>query len=124
MSKKLLIAEDDHDLRNFLHDELTRAGFTVTAVKDGSEAVVAAVDQLFDLFLLDMLMPNLDGLQTIRVLHRITPGVPIIGLTGYASQSFMLQTAAYYGVNCLIKPVVMADLVREINETIRLKVKT
>lgn len=119
--KKLLIAEDEQDLRDFLHGELTDAGFAVTAVQDGSEAVVAAVDQLFDLFLLDMLMPKLDGLQTIRVLHRIAPGVPIIGLTGYTSQSFMLQAAAYYGVNCLSKPVVMADLVRTINETIQLK---
>ena len=120
MLKKLLIAEDERDLRNFLRDELTDAGFTVTAVKDGAEAVVNAVDQHYDLFLLDMMMPGLDGIQTIKVLRKIASGVPILGLTGYVGQGFMSQASAY-GVNCLSKPVAISDLIKEINEALRLK---
>ncbi|MCS7260780.1 MAG: response regulator [Anaerolineae bacterium] len=114
---RILIAEDDPDVRSFLEDELTNAGFTVTAVDNGADAVVAAVEQPFDLYLLDMLMPGLDGIQTIRVLKKLTPDVPIIGLTGYVGLGYMAQAAAY-GVICLAKPVVMADLIREINEAI------
>ncbi len=120
MSKKLLVAEDERDLRNFLRDELTDAGFTVTAVKDGAEAVVHAVDQPFDLFLLDMMMPGMDGIQTIRVLRKIAPGAPIVGLTGYVGQGFMSQ-AATYGVTCLSKPVVMTDLIKELNDALQVK---
>ncbi len=80
---KILIAEDDADVRLFLQEELTDAGFTVTGVGDGADAVVVAVEESFDLYLLDMLMPGLDGIQTIRVLKKVTPAVPIIGLTGY-----------------------------------------
>ncbi|MGQ9502141.1 MAG: response regulator [Anaerolineae bacterium] len=114
---RILIAEDDPDVRSFLEDELTNAGFTVTAVDNGADAVVAAVEQPYDLYLLDMLMPGLDGIQTIRVLKKVTPDVPIIGLTGYVGLGYMAQAAAY-GVICLAKPVVIADLVREINEAI------
>lgn len=120
MPKKLLIAEDDRELRNFLRDELIDAGFTVTAVKDGAEAVVHAADQSFDLFLLDMMMPGLDGIQTIRVLRKVAPGAPIVGLTGYVGQGFMSQAAAY-GVTCLSKPVVMTDLIKEINDALQVK---
>jgi len=114
---RILIAEDDPDVRSFLEDELTNAGFTVTAVDNGADAVVAAVEQPYDLYLLDMLMPGLDGIQTIRVLKKVTPDVPIIGLTGYVGLGYMAQAAAY-GVICLAKPVVIADLIREINEAI------
>lgn len=114
---RILIAEDDPDVRSFLEDELTSAGFTVTAVDNGADAVVAAVEQPYDLYLLDMLMPGLDGIQTIRVLKKVTPDIPIIGLTGYVGLGYMAQAAAY-GVICLAKPVVIADLIREINEAV------
>ena len=115
---KILIAEDDADVRLFLQEELTDAGFTVTGVGDGADAVVVAVEESFDLYLLDMLMPGLDGIQTIRVLKKVTPDVPIIGLTGYVGLGYMAQASAY-GVICLPKPVVMADLIQEINEAIQ-----
>ena len=115
---KILIAEDDADVRLFLQEELTDAGFTVTGVGDGADAVVVAVEESFDLYLLDMLMPGLDGIQTIRVLKKVTPDVPIIGLTGYVGLGYMAQASAY-GVICLPKPVVMADLIKEINEAIQ-----
>ncbi len=114
---KILIAEDDADVRAFLQDELKDAGFTVTGVDNGADAVVAAVEGTFDLYLLDMLMPGLDGIQTIRVLKKVTPDVPIIGLTGYVGLGYMAQASAY-GVICLAKPVVTADLIREINEAV------
>jgi CheY-like chemotaxis protein len=115
---KILIAEDDADVRLFLQEELTEAGFTVTGVSDGADAVVVAVEESFDLYLLDMLMPGLDGIQTIRVLKKVTPDVPIIGLTGYVGLGYMAQASAY-GVICLSKPVVMADLIKEITEAIQ-----
>ena len=115
---KILIAEDDADVRLFLQEELTDAGFTVTGVGDGADAVVVAVEESFDLYLLDMLMPGLDGIQTIRVLKRVTPDVPMIGHTGYVGLGYMAQASAY-GVICLPKPVVMADLIKEINEAIQ-----
>lgn len=110
---KILIAEDEKDLRDFLQDELSDAGFIVAAVPNGADAVIAAVEERFDLALLDMLMPGMDGLQAIRVLRKVAPGMPILGLTGHVGRGYMAQAAAL-GVTCLSKPVIMAELIMEV----------
>lgn len=115
---KILLAEDEADLRLFLADELTDLNFKVTAVSNGAEAIIAAVDESYDLYLLDMMMPGVDGIQTIRVLRKVTPSVPILGLTGYVGQGYMSQASAY-GVTCLSKPIRMDELIREIEEALQ-----
>lgn len=114
---KILIAEDEPDLRNFLRDELLDQRFAVTAVGNGADAIVAAAEDTYDVYLLDMLMPGLDGIQVIRVLRKLTPHVPILGLTGHVGRGYMAQ-ASSYGVTCLSKPVRVDDLVREIREAL------
>ena len=113
--RKILMADDEKDLRDFLSDALTDHGFKVTAVANGADAIVAAVDERFDLYLLDMMMPGLDGIQTTKVLRKVTPGVPVVGLTGHLGRGFMAQASAY-GVTCVTKPVRVEALVAEINE--------
>jgi CheY-like chemotaxis protein len=113
----LLIAEDDKSVREFLYEELTDAGFHVTAVKDGVDAIMKVVDYSFDLALLDMMMPGLDGVQTIKVLQKIEPKMPIIGLTGYVGRGYMAE-ASSYGVTCLSKPLQMDELLREIRDSL------
>ncbi len=115
--KKLLLADDERDLRSFLQTELQNAGYRVTAVANGAEAVIAAVDTPHDLYLLDMMMPGMNGIQTIQVLRKVTPKVPIIGLTGYTGQGYMAQASAYH-VTCLSKPVEVEDLLKEIKVTL------
>jgi DNA-binding response OmpR family regulator len=111
----ILIAEDEQDLREFLRDELEEAHFAVTIVENGANAIVAAVERSFDLVLLDMLMPGLDGIQTIQVLRKIKPNLPIIGLTGFVGRGYLSQ-ASNYGVTCLTKPIDVDDLIQEIND--------
>jgi DNA-binding response OmpR family regulator len=114
---RILVVEDDSAVREFLHDELSEASFSVTAVKNGVDAIVTASEQPFDLVLLDMLMPGLDGIQTLKVLRKVAPGMPIIGLTGYVGRGYMAQ-ALTYGVTCLSKPVDMDELLKEIREVL------
>ncbi len=115
---RLLIADDDADLRDFLKDELTSAGFSVFTVGNGADAIVKVAEQPFDLILLDMLMPGLDGVQVIKVLRKISPDVPIIGLTGYVGRGYMAQ-ALDLDVTTLTKPIVIDNLIEEINATIK-----
>ena len=117
---KLLVVDDESDVRNFLREELTREEFTVSTASNGADAIVAAAEQSYDAIILDMLMPGLDGIQVIRVLRKVIPGTPIIGLTGYVGRGYMAQASAF-GVVCLSKPVVIADLLREIKEALQLE---
>lgn len=114
---RLLIIDDDLKFLKFLQEALIDAGFSVKTVDNGADAIVLAVEQSFDLILLDMLMPGLDGIQVVRVLHKVVPGVPIIGLTGYVGRGYLTQ-AMELGVTILTKPVVFSDLINKITETI------
>jgi DNA-binding response OmpR family regulator len=119
---KLLVIDDDTNLLNFLKEELSEAGFNVQIVDNGADAIVLVAEQSFDLILLDMLMPGLDGIQVVRVLRKVAPGVSIIGLTGYVGRGYMSQ-AMEIGVNILTKPVVFSELVKEIQDTISAKTR-
>jgi CheY-like chemotaxis protein len=114
---KLLIADDDADMRDFLRDELINAGFSVSTVSNGADAIVKVTEQPFDLILLDMLMPGLDGIQVIKVMKKIAPQIPIIGLTGYVGRGYMSQ-AMDLDVITLTKPIVVSGLIEEINSTL------
>lgn len=120
--KKLLIVDDDNNLLGYLSEELTDAGFSVKTYDNGADAIVAAAEETFDLILLDMLMPGLDGIQVVRVLQKVAPKVPIIGLTGYVGRGYMSQ-AMGLGVSILTKPVEIPVLIKEINDTIEAKSK-
>lgn len=116
--QKLLVVDDEADVRSFLKEELSREGFIVSTASNGADAIVAAAEQSFDAIILDMLMPGLDGIQVIRVLRKVIPETPIIGLTGYVGRGYMAQASAFK-VTCLSKPVVIADLMKEIKEELK-----
>jgi len=118
---EILIVDDEADVRNFLKEELISENFSVTTVSNGADAIVTAVEKSFDLIILDMLMPGLDGIQVIRVLKKVVPNISIIGLTGYVARGYISQ-ATSYGVTCLKKPIVIADLLKEINLVLNRKV--
>jgi CheY-like chemotaxis protein len=114
---KLLIVDDDTSLLSFLSEGLMNAGFEVKMLDNGADAIVMAIEEPFDLILLDMLMPGLDGVQVVKVLRKIIPHVPIIGLTGYVGIGYMAQ-ATQLGVKILTKPIVFAELIKEINQAL------
>ena len=87
-SLRLLIVDDEQDVRDVLRLILCRMGYDVQAVASGPEAVslFLAADQQFDAVLMDLRMPGMDGWECRRELNRIRPGVPIILVSGYAPE--------------------------------------
>lgn len=112
--QKILIVDDDTTLLDYLREELSELGFDVHTHDNGADAIVATAEQSYDIILLDMLMPGLDGIQVVRVLRKIAPKVPIIGLTGYVGRGYLSQ-ALGLGVSIMTKPVEVSSLVKEIN---------
>lgn len=85
MRYRLLAAEDEPQLRQMLWDYFTAKDFDVTACRDGEEALALLQEREFDLVMLDIMMPKLDGLTVCRVLRRENP-VPVIFLTARAGE--------------------------------------
>ncbi|MFT9816118.1 response regulator transcription factor [Lysinibacillus sp. NPDC056185] len=78
--KKVLIIEDEERITEFLELELTHEGFDVTVIHDGREGLETALNQHFDLILLDLMLPHLNGTEICRRI-RLVKETPIIMLT-------------------------------------------
>ncbi len=79
---KILIIEDDSDFRAMLKTLLSRAAYTVIESKDGCEGLKMASQELPDLIITDIVMPNQDGIGAIMTLTKQFPGIKIIAISG------------------------------------------
>ena len=80
------MVEDEASLREGLRDLLGGDGHSVTAVADGAAGVQAGLAEAFDLVILDLMLPRLDGITACRQLRAGRPGMPILMLTARGSE--------------------------------------
>jgi two-component system response regulator CpxR len=110
--RRILLADDDEGNREVLAYYLRRQGFAVTTAASGAEALRALDDDRFALLLLDVVMPGIDGLDTLRqVRARFSPTtLPVVLFTGLDAPE-ALDTARALGANgWLSKPYQLADI--------------
>lgn len=103
---RILIAEDEANLREILRFQLTSAGYEIFEAVDGTEAISGARSLLPDLILCDVMMPNVDGFQVVRELRRsfITRHIPIIMLTAKAELEDRLHGLDDGANDYIVKP--------------------
>ncbi|OYQ73487.1 response regulator transcription factor [Wohlfahrtiimonas sp. G9077] len=80
-NKKLLLVDDDIDFSELLSTYLSGEGLEVVVANDGFDALAIAQTSSFDVCLLDVMMPNLDGIETLKQLRQSYPNLPVIMLT-------------------------------------------
>ncbi len=116
MKKKLLIVEDEKNLCLLYREELTRAGYKVTAVMDAATALEQIKKQTFDLIVTDIRMPGKDGIELITQIMALRKDIPIIINTAYQSykHDFMTWAADAY----VIKSASLEELKSKIKELI------
>jgi DNA-binding response OmpR family regulator len=88
MNSKILVVDDEPDALEVLGFKLKESGFTPVFAPDGAQAVVAARDEKPALIVLDLMLPEIDGLEVCRILRRdpITAAIPILMLTARAGE--------------------------------------
>jgi len=113
---RILIAEDDASMRNFLSLALTRAGHDVDAREDGLDALAALQEGLsFDLLLADIVMPGMDGIELSQKAATLAPGLKVMFITGFAAVALDKAGAAPEpGAKVMSKPFHLKDLVDQI----------
>lgn len=87
---KILVAEDEQDARLIYVDILTSAGYEVDGVADGKEALIKMESKKYDLVLLDIIMPNLDGISALKAIKEYPTkygNMPIYMLTNIGSDA-------------------------------------
>ncbi len=114
VTAKILLAEDDHDMRRFLVKALQQAGFTVSSFDNG----LAAYDQLrvepFELLLTDIVMPEMDGIELARRATELDPDIKVMFITGFAAVALNPDNQAPRQAKILSKPFHLRDLVSEV----------
>lgn len=118
MQKKILLADDEKNFADVLKSELEEVGYSVTLVRDGVEAVMKALDDEFDIALLDIMMPNLDGINTVKILKKIDSRMPIVTFSGVAGSGDIAASIRVGAMRCLTKPFSIEQLLSEIKKVL------
>lgn len=114
--KKILVADDVASIRRLFEIGLEGQNFAVTTVKNGLEAVEAVKKEHFDLLIIDLRMPRLDGFGAVEKIRTINPNVPII-LQGSFKNEETATKALELGINAyLVKPYDWGKMVAKIEE--------
>jgi two-component system cell cycle response regulator CpdR len=116
---KIILAEDDDDMRRFLVKALEKAGHHVTAFGEGASAFEEIKQATFDLLLTDIVMPEMDGIELARRAADLDPHLKIMFITGFAAVALHPDSKAPKDAKVLSKPFHLRDLVNEVEKMLQ-----
>ena len=103
---KILVIDDEPGIRGVIRDVLEDAGHEVTALENGRNAVNQIKRAPIDLVITDIFMPEVEGLETIRFIHRLYPDMPIIAISGidFQGRDYLGMSQKFGATATLKKP--------------------
>ena len=117
MSCRLIIAYDAPDVRNLLRSVLEEAGFSIVAdARNGAEAVEMAGREEFDVMLLDLSMPVMDGLEALPLVVEAAPDSAVVVLSGFVNQDVRQKVAALGAADCVEKGMNLPVLIQTVRD--------
>lgn len=111
---RILLAEDDNDMRRFLAKALQNAGYDVVAFDNGRSAYERMREEPFTLLLTDIVMPEMDGIELARRATELDPDLKVMFITGFAAVALNPDSKAPKDAKVLSKPFHLRDLVNEV----------
>ena len=116
---KILIAEDDRELRQLFIHVLSRQGYTVTGVENGQQALDALDADYYDLIISDIMMPVMDGYELVRQLREVGNTTPVLMIT--AKDAFDdMRLGFQSGVDdYMVKPINVNEMVLRVQALLR-----
>ena len=116
--QKILVVEDDFDIRELLQNFLQEAGYEVATANDGIEALSLFSGQRYDLIILDILLPKIDGYGVCELIRKQSD-VPIIMLTALSGEEDQIRGLDLQVDDYITKPFSMPVLLRKIAAVLR-----
>lgn len=120
MDKRILIVEDEWKLRRIASDFLKKEGFVVVEAEDGEEALDIIVSQNFDLIILDLMLPKINGWELLEEIRMKDSSIPVIMLTARGSEDDILKGYEMKADEYIVKPVSMKVLVAKVKAFLRI----
>ena len=111
----IAIIDDDDQLRRLIHSALEDAGYRVLSAAGGKDSVRLLHDQMVDVILVDIFMPNMDGLELIPLFRKTRPATKIIAISGGSDKGNYLDIAKHLGANAALKkPISLQELLHAV----------
>src|SRR5260370_23867023 len=111
---RIILAEDDHDMRRFVAKALQNAGHDVVAFDTGRSAYERIREEPFTLLLTDIVMPEMDGIELARRATELDPDLKVMFITGFAAVALNPDSNAPKDAKGLSKPCHLKDLRTEV----------
>jgi CheY-like chemotaxis protein len=121
MASRVLVVDDDKAVRAAIKVVLEHNGFDVVVAPDGRSGIQALEENEFSLIIVDIFMPGMDGLETIRTFKRRAPAVPVIAISGFMfrdsakpAPDFLSMATKLGAAHALAKPFRPKDLLQAV----------
>lgn len=108
--EKILVADDEQSMREFLDIMLRKEGYKVTLASNGEEVLKLIEKDIFDLVLLDIRMPRIDGLSALKRIKSVSPDTIVIMITAYASADTAIRAMKEGAYDYIIKPFKIEEI--------------
>jgi DNA-binding NtrC family response regulator len=121
---KILVVDDNRDLREILEEYLRGEGDNVEGADNGKEALEKYRDNYYDLIITDLNMPELAGMELIKIIQQENEITEFVIITGYASMDSAVEAIKIGAFDYIVKPFRMEELkvvVKNVREKVRLK---
>jgi CheY-like chemotaxis protein len=114
----ILVVDDKKVIGDFFILTMGYYGHQITVVHDLHDTLAAVKHHKFDIVFMDMMMPEHDGVEILKEVKAINPGLPVVMMSGYSLDEKRRQAAVLGAVECLKKPFEVDDIRRVVKETI------
>jgi DNA-binding NtrC family response regulator len=118
---RVLVADDDPEMRAMLEEFLSTKGYETRAVSDGGAAIRAIVEAPFDVVFLDIDMPGLRGVDALPAIAAVAPNTKVIMVSGTSDAEVAKRALAHGAFDYVVKPVDFAYLARSLDSAIAMK---
>jgi DNA-binding NtrC family response regulator len=114
----ILVVDDEDALRTVLSSELLNEGYEVRAASDGDEAITEVQKSPFDLVLLDIKMPRMNGFEVLKFIKESHPKTKVVMLTGFADLKNAIESKKLGADDFVSKPYDLVDLLTTIERVL------
>jgi len=118
---RVLVVDDEKDFLEMTVKRMQKKGIDTVGVMSGNEAVEKISNENFDVVLLDVKMPGMDGVETLREIKRLKPLVEVIMLTGHASVESGIEGMKLGAFDYLMKPMELDKILETIQDAYKKK---
>ncbi len=116
MSVKILLVDDEKDFTEVLSERMEARGFSVEIADSGPVAINKVKEKSYDAIILDLAMPEMDGIDVLKILLKENPDLQIIFLTGHATLEKGIESVKLGAVDFMEKPVDIDKLLEKVND--------